>query len=603
MKRSFSHRIDKRAQNIFESNCPDNWSLQKPTEDYGIDYYIRVFDDEVGEATEIFFAVQLKGVKEFKESENFFKFSMKSDTLNFYLTKVSFPVFLVVVDINRSELCWLFLQKYINETLNNENPNWKNQQTVTLYIPKCNNSKNINQIADYSLNAAQYCNLLVNGVADFEIEFKVKNIINNSEKLDLLKKQQSKLYDGETKIAFDLITDDNNFEDSKNVFFSIYNRTKDDDEHVESHIKSIIGILVFYEWGDEKNREVLFNYINEGFDLSKKHDLAYLQHYFYGVCLEKLCYILQSQIPMIVDKSKIMVQNGAFNNILAEINNQRIIDHNNKIISVYSDFFNNLMACLQCNEIHVFAELLQMLIKMHLHNVSVIYYYSDIKELNPVFNQIENLISILSTVNEKLQEVILDYYILDDKVLYHYYKKDNYCNQVVDEYIQLSERNNHKNFLERAKNLKKSIKHPLKYHDSNFKASDEQIIEYYNKLFESEGIDIDDPDDRIAKILRIGLKDMNPERVLKDCIHLEIAPGAHGFVAEMFGLLSAGNKILFCKYRGGIEGQDLDNTYNVFKREFCSGCEYKSKRDDDWRWGETESKLRSDEFKSFLNDC
>ena len=84
MKRPSNQRIDSHAQKIFESKCPTNWSIQEPNEDYGIDYYIRVFeDDPIGEATKIFFAVQLKGVKRLKSNILMNKYTVKLIRLSY----------------------------------------------------------------------------------------------------------------------------------------------------------------------------------------------------------------------------------------------------------------------------------------------------------------------------------------------------------------------------------------------------------------------------------------------------------------------------------------------------------------------------------------
>lgn len=73
------------------------------------------------------------------------------------------PVFLVVVDTINEEYCWLFIQKYINEELNVKKPNWKSQQTITLYIPIENTFSNPQIIEQTAAEGSQYCNFLVNG--------------------------------------------------------------------------------------------------------------------------------------------------------------------------------------------------------------------------------------------------------------------------------------------------------------------------------------------------------------------------------------------------------------------------------------------------------
>ena len=41
-------------------NAPKNWSLAEPSEDYGNDYFVKVFDKDTDEATKISFIVFLE---------------------------------------------------------------------------------------------------------------------------------------------------------------------------------------------------------------------------------------------------------------------------------------------------------------------------------------------------------------------------------------------------------------------------------------------------------------------------------------------------------------------------------------------------------------
>lgn len=135
LKRPKQHKIDAAAKAILMNNVPKHWSLAEPSEDYGIDYLVQVFDKETNEATKTTFIIQLKGTTNYKKDENYVRFSIHTDYLKYYYTKVAIPVFLVVVDIINEECCWLFIQKYINEELSIKKPTWKSQKTNTLYIP------------------------------------------------------------------------------------------------------------------------------------------------------------------------------------------------------------------------------------------------------------------------------------------------------------------------------------------------------------------------------------------------------------------------------------------------------------------------------------
>ena len=121
MKRTKQHRIDATAKSILMKISPKNWSLSELSEDYGIDYFVQVFDMDADEATNISFIIQLKGTEKYKKHGNHVKFRIRTDYLKYYYNKVDKPVFLVVVDVINEEYCCLFIQKYINEELNIKN--------------------------------------------------------------------------------------------------------------------------------------------------------------------------------------------------------------------------------------------------------------------------------------------------------------------------------------------------------------------------------------------------------------------------------------------------------------------------------------------------
>ena len=94
---------------------PKNWSLSELSEDYGIDYFVQVFDMDADEATNISFIIQLKGTEKYKKHGNHVKFRIRTDYLKYYYNKVDKPVFLVVVDVINEEYCCLFIQKYMSD--------------------------------------------------------------------------------------------------------------------------------------------------------------------------------------------------------------------------------------------------------------------------------------------------------------------------------------------------------------------------------------------------------------------------------------------------------------------------------------------------------
>ena len=130
------------------------------------------------------------------------------------------------------------------------------------------NPKIIEQTAE---KGSQNCNILVNGTPTQELIWKVKNIIDNPlEKSKDLKKQYSEIFNTETKVGFEFIHNQNNPQNAKKHFRSVYDKTKDDNDYVLAHLNSIIGLTPFLDCQNKIEAEKLFEYIKEGETLSKK---------------------------------------------------------------------------------------------------------------------------------------------------------------------------------------------------------------------------------------------------------------------------------------------------------------------------------------------
>ena len=95
---------------------------------------------------------------------------------------------------------------------------------------------------------------------------------------------------------------------------------------------------------------------------------------------------------------------------------------------------------------------------------------------------------------------------------------------------------------------------------------DEQI---YREMAEAMGIDLSDPEDPVAQMVHVGLRDRNPERVLRNCTHLFVSLGNQGPLASALRLPEAGSKLLHCTlHNRTIEGKELDSTFQAMKDRF-----------------------------------
>ncbi|MEW6211056.1 MAG: DUF4365 domain-containing protein [Acidobacteriota bacterium] len=140
------------------------------------------------------------------------------------------------------------------------------------------------------------------------------------------------------------------------------------------------------------------------------------------------------------------------------------------------------------------------------------------------------------------------------------------------------------------------------YIEGDIKTTRKQV---YENMASGLGIDLSDPTDLEAEIVRIGLKDLDPSRVLKNCEHLFVSAGLSAPpIAVLLQMPSAGEKIIHCTlHRYAISGLLLDNIYNFFKQRYCDHCPDCSPRPSTWEcseeWIKEEEARRTEYMESF----
>ena len=135
-QRVHNHEIDTRACGIVSLKFSNNWELRDLTgRDFGVDKIAERFCN--GYATSELLMLQIKGTDSIIDETNP-RFSLDTKTL-IYAEMFSVPFLLIFCSVNEPYKCYyLWLQEYIRVRLNYENPNWRTQETNTLYFPKQN---------------------------------------------------------------------------------------------------------------------------------------------------------------------------------------------------------------------------------------------------------------------------------------------------------------------------------------------------------------------------------------------------------------------------------------------------------------------------------
>jgi hypothetical protein len=201
--------IQTEAEKIFESQIPNNWIIRKRNPDIFIDYSIEI--GENGEPTGNIFYVQLKGISTLNLNYKEVKHQLETKHLKYFRDDLDVPAFLIVIDINRKEGYWIFLQKYIKNNFQKEIL----QHTKTIRIPILNNLSNIKLFYNSILEAKKYLKAL----KSTSVFYAVKNIKDKYPEISLkveTEKNQINLSIKDYKIPFRIKVKNEKIESYKN---------------------------------------------------------------------------------------------------------------------------------------------------------------------------------------------------------------------------------------------------------------------------------------------------------------------------------------------------------------------------------------------------
>ena len=115
------------------------------------------------------------------------------------------------------------------------------------------------------------------------------------------------------------------------------------------------------------------------------------------------------------------------------------------------------------------------------------------------------------------------------------------------------------------------------------------------------GFDIAAPKNKQDVAVAIGVKDLNPERILKYCQYMTVNQVTTSLLGQMIGISTIGTKQVGCvKYRYGMQGFDLDYVSEGFRKEFCDACPSRKPRDASWKWDLEWEKNKAREYESIV---
>lgn len=586
LRRPPEHVKEDLSRQIFETKIPSEWILRDIAPDYGVDRSLEIVENGVVTGKEIL--IQLKGTESPEIHDDYISFSLSANHLKYYLDK-DLPVFLVVVDLKEENCYWIFLQQYAFDVLNINNPSWVGQKTITVRMPL---EQRVSDTLDQIISIAK-------GGSAYIISRKINQI--PSEHLAKWKSNAEAIIK-KSKVADDFL------KKSLQLRFEVsYHYDKEGDhqksiEALEGIYQSALGannknsaikagLLIAYQLNPFTQNEVVWGWLNEIKELVEEVDSNSYNILWWGSIIEVVYIKLIKDYNSLLKLALISSQQPS--NLMTPFLVGEIQEKINRLFKVEMDFVYYLNKAYEDKEYLIYLDFLKRLAKMHW-----LWCYNNSLKGNSevIFHQLKSIESILlfakdlsAVVSEDMKFLIL----LDLAYLYHSMEEFSLCDSILEEAQGLAEKLEHKGYLQGIENAKElferlpTIPYLLNFDETKLPQREptlEQEEELIKTLLKDAGIDIKG-DDKLAEMARIGLKDRNPERILKHCEYLYTEIVTYGPIWDMVALPETGLKILHCSKKGhSIMGHSLDELLEQFKKEYCRDCEHHSPRQDEWKW-------------------
>lgn len=591
MKRPESHNIDTEAIRIFEGSLPPDWVVRPQSDDYGIDRELEIFHK--GKSTGIICKLQIKGTRTPKlvNNDNSIKHPIKLSSAIYFCRELFIPVFVIAVHVTTRRIWWhppqldQDLQRRILEA------ETAGHKTIAVYLPTINN---LDDTRDSFLRAYCDCTLFLSSRAIIQtptLEFSRQVVINlpaDQVAQDFLDKSHAirlqkleKLFKaGDIAAADDIvhILRDSTEASLETRFHAwlyqekIWNRVvldqpRDDIDNANKFITIAFAVALALRDITRGGPRELKCFASIARLSAKLHHWV---HQDYGL-------FLVSELNK--DETDPLILFG----ILAERLKAR-----SKVVRIYNHCCRYLQIYLRLKGYQGFPQAALRIV----HAMTPFRYRLDFEGLtDQSLAYQKSMLQLLDCAAQVSQEckmwgdivaiAMAGLLIANPKKQDEHDKLEHWARDQISRIKVDTIRNQGLSELNEFCSKTTALFDPIASGIDN--ATAERQI--YKNMAEALGVDLDDPNDRLAMVVRQGITDINPERVLRNCEHLFVSLGPTGLPAKWLKLPTAGFKRIHCTLHGHcLQGFSLDSTYTLFKDTFCNSCNDCRKHPTEWKW-------------------
>ncbi|MXZ10996.1 MAG: DUF4365 domain-containing protein [Gemmatimonadetes bacterium] len=588
MAEQSAKQISRLAGRRFEATLPEDWIYrsQEDQEDVGIDGEIELEADD-GTGSGFIFKVQIKGVAEAAliDEGRVLPFSLKLERLKYYMNNLEVPVILIVVDLATDSIYWLSLQdnSALRESLTMATA--KGQDSLTVHVP-------VNQLyegnwSDMLSAVGQAMNWLRLHAVQ-RMTAGVQETINATplESIEDLLKKHSQVVSLLRSQKFDNLFRTGNYEELWSEALAVL---RSDSEEVGArfsaglHLERVLQVNFRPE--SEAFIERAIPLYEELRKLARPRDVD--RHFkMMSVVLYRA---LQLQLALGQHfHARISDQLAASDPLASLVSLSVRFQADNTVAKLI--YKTNILAhrLLRSGLVQLLAEFIKRVtpsLIMHLREQEA---QGNAEYASALSEWIEYLVGVLEKWARHTGEdadlaasavrvaALGTASTIEDAIA----RAKEIASKIVDQ--------------EFAKQVFATIQ---KFRDAADSSEDmtpdpEEELEFFRERAVSMGFQVDNPQDDLSRVIAIGLRDFNPERVMRDCRHLMVLPSQSlGIPAKMVGLQFAGMKTIRCMLHGyATSGWSLDEIYggseppSGFKGQHCDSCPDREARDQSWCW-------------------
>lgn len=534
--------------------------------------------------------MQLKSSLDVDSSKDTVAFSLETDKLQYYMQRDT-PVLLVLVDLKTKNCSSLFIQEYVYEKLDTAKPLWRQQKTVALDIPTENMWTNwIHRAKEIAFTGQFYLMIKKLSSTDTETMLKWKT---NLDSIKVLEEFSKSLTITASQMELDLAArydTEGEQEQSLQKLLSVYKKLDADPKQRLSALESLVW---YYNPTSKDENRTLFELSMQGLKLADAVGDRLHSQYFRGISMQAVYFKMVNDLT---NEMLLQKLSYASKSVFEFFTITSIRDTSLKLAVLGQDFVTNLRTVEQERYYGASADLLRRygLMMLYLYQCYVVWIQAN--HIDDLLKSAENSLDLALKMCQHANWSILECMVLDGMATLYHFKNDiNNRRSVLNRFQEIAKRLGHKGLTKQAEKKWQFYEASGRFitgpsdippsREEDFeKRSEEEMDRMHRRLLEAGGIDVNG-DGELSGLARIGLKDRNPERVLKHCEHLHVEVVNYGPVWDMVGLPTTGTKLLYCDLKDTfLTGWTLDGIFHEFEGTYCSKCNSCSPRAADWKW-------------------